>query len=51
MSTNVPKTLEERLQRIDVTKLVEYSRKIEDIARLNHMLAPLDRDWETLLTI
>ena len=40
MSTNVPRTLEERLQKIDVTKLVEYSRKIDDIARLNHLLAP-----------
>lgn len=40
MTSNIPKTLEQRLQKIDVTRLVEYSRKIDDIATLNHMMAP-----------
>jgi hypothetical protein len=34
------KALSERLKSIDVSKLVEYSRKIKDIGSLNHMMAP-----------
>jgi len=34
------KALSERLKSIDVSKLVEFSRKIKDIGSLNHMLAP-----------
>ena len=40
MTKNLPKTLEERLQKIDVTKLVEFSHKINEIGKMNHMLAP-----------
>lgn len=40
MSNSIKKTIEDRLQGIDVTKLVEYAKKIDDIGRLNHMLAP-----------
>ncbi len=32
--------VEQNLQKIDVTKLVEYSRKIKDIGSLNKMMAP-----------
>jgi hypothetical protein len=40
VSNNIPETLEERLQKIDVTKLVQYTKKIDDIASINHMMAP-----------
>jgi len=40
MSSNELMVLEERLQKIDVTRLVEFTRKIKDIGGLNHMLAP-----------
>jgi len=33
--------VEQKLQTIDITKLVEYSRKIRDIGSLNKMMAPL----------
>jgi len=33
--------VEERLKSVDVTKLVEYTRKIKDIGSLNKMMAPL----------
>ena len=32
--------VEQNLQKIDVTKLVEYTRKIRDIGSLNKMMAP-----------
>jgi len=32
--------VEQNLQKIDVTKLVEYTRKIKDIGSLNKMMAP-----------
>jgi hypothetical protein len=39
--TNTKNSLLKRLSTIDMTKIVEYTRKIDDIANLNKMLAPL----------
>jgi len=40
MSNNAIAVLEQKLQQIDVTKLVEYTKKIQDIGSLNNMMAP-----------
>jgi len=40
MSNNAIAILEQKLQQIDVTKLVEYTKKIQDIGSLNNMMAP-----------
>lgn len=34
-------TVEQNLQTIDITKLVEYTKKIRDIGSLNKMMAPI----------
>lgn len=41
MSNNALIALEQKLQKIDVTRLVEYTRKINDIGGLNNMMAPI----------
>ena len=40
MSNNSLVAVEQRLKTIDVTKLVDYTRKIRDIGSLNNMMAP-----------
>lgn len=40
MSSNSLVAVEQRLRTIDVTKLVDYTRKIKDIGGLNNMMAP-----------
>jgi len=40
MSNKALIALEQKLQKIDVTKLVEYTKKINDIGSLNNMMAP-----------
>jgi hypothetical protein len=41
MQDNALTAVEQKLQTIDITKLVEYTRKIRDIGSLNKMMAPL----------
>jgi hypothetical protein len=40
VANNALVLVENRLKTLDVTKLVEYSRKIKDIGSLNNMMAP-----------
>jgi hypothetical protein len=41
MSGKSIETVEHQLQTLDITKLVEYTRKIRDIGSLNKMMAPI----------
>ncbi len=41
MSGKSIQTVENQLQTLDVTKLVEYTKKIRDLGSLNKMMAPL----------
>ena len=41
MSNKSIQTVEAQLQNLDVTKLIEYTKKIRDIGSLNKMMAPL----------
>ena len=41
MSSKSLIAVQQRLQTIDVTKLVDYTRKIKDIGSLNNMMAPM----------
>jgi len=41
MSGKSIQTVEQNLQTIDITKLVEYTKKIRDIGSLNKMMAPV----------
>jgi len=41
MSGKSIQTVESQLETLDITKLVEYTRKIKDIGSLNKMMAPI----------